>query len=175
MADIELIETVTLHGCCRPVPLDLVQLLVISAFDRGRRKVKFTDGESERLRRQSSILSSAVAELVKILADHPQANVREYRLAKLFEVVGSSAFIASHVIDNPTLNRMRTAATNAARSAEKEETKRSIAKEWANISRSDYLTDEAIAGLIQKKICKDLETGTITKYMRELRAENSSD
>jgi hypothetical protein len=150
-----------------------------SALDAASdRKVNFTDEERERLRRQSGILSSAVAELVKILADHPLEHGREHRLAKLSEALGATTFIASHVIDNATLRRLRTAATNATRSAEKEETKRIIADELAKLEHLD-LTYNARAGLIRKKVCaragKDLKTSTITKYMRELRAEKSSD
>jgi hypothetical protein len=61
------------------------------------------------LRRQSDILSGAVGELVKVLTDHPRALVREYRLTKLFEALGSSAFIASYVIKNKTLDKLRPA------------------------------------------------------------------
>jgi hypothetical protein len=181
VVDIRLIETVTyLRGCCRPVPLDqLVQLLMGSALEAATdRKVKFTDEERQRLHTHSNILSGAVAELVKILVNHPLEHVRENRLAELSEALGSAVLIASCVIDNPTLRRLRTAATNATRSAEKKETKRIIADELAKLERP-YLTDEAKARHIKKKVCaragKDLETDTITKYMREIRVEESSD
>jgi hypothetical protein len=89
----------------------LVQTLMWAAGSAAAdQKTKFTDTERERLRRHSDILPGAVAVLMDILTDHPQANVREYRLAKLFEALGSTTFIASHVIDNPTLERLRTAA-----------------------------------------------------------------
>jgi hypothetical protein len=115
VADIKLIETITSHGCCRSAPLDqLVQLLMGSAIDAATdRKVEFTNKERDQLRRQSSILSGAVAELIKVLTDHPLEHVREHRLAKLFEALGSTTFIASHVIKNKTLERLRTAPATA--------------------------------------------------------------
>jgi hypothetical protein len=89
----------------------LVQILTGAAGSAATaRRPKFTDKERAQLHRQSSILPSAVAELVKILTDHPFEHVREYRLAKLFEALGSTTIIASHVIENKTLERLRTAA-----------------------------------------------------------------
>jgi hypothetical protein len=174
MADIELIETVTLHGCCRPVPLDcLVQLLMGSALDAATdRKTKFTGTERERLHRQSSILSSAVAELIKVLADHRYAHVREHRLATLFEALGSTTIIASHVIDNPTIERLRMVAANNKRSARPEETKRIIAEEMAQRGWTGPI-DKAAAELLKNEVCKrtgqGLKAGTIQKYERALR------
>jgi hypothetical protein len=95
----------------RRLELDqLVQLLTETAIDAATdQKVKFTDEKRAQLRRQSDILSGAVGELVKVLTDHPRALVREYRLTKLFEALGSSAFIASYVIKNKTLDKLRPA------------------------------------------------------------------
>jgi hypothetical protein len=174
MGKFELIETVTQRGCCRPVPLDqLVQLLMGSALDAAiDRKTKFTDTERERLHRQSSILSSAVAELIKVLADHRHAHVREHRLATLFEALGSTTIIASHVIDNPTIERLRTAAANDVRSARPEETKRIITDQMAQRGWTGPI-NKAAAELLKDEVCKQtgqkLKAGTIQKYERALR------
>jgi len=54
----------------------LVQLLTKTAIDAATdQKVKFTNKKREQLRRQSDILSGAVAELIKILTDHPHAHI----------------------------------------------------------------------------------------------------
>jgi len=58
--------------------------------------------------RQGEIFSSSVAELEAILTDHPPAHVREHRLYKLFEALGSACFIAARVVD-PIGNRLKTA------------------------------------------------------------------
>lgn len=88
----------------------LVQLLTKAALDAAAdQKVEFTNKKREQLRRQSDILSGAVAELIKILTDDPHTYVREYRLAKLYEALGSTAFVASYVIKNKTLDELRTA------------------------------------------------------------------
>jgi hypothetical protein len=174
MADIKLIETVTSHGCCRLVPLDqLLELLAGAALDAASdRKVEFTDVERERLRRQGGILSNAVDELVQILIDHPQEHIREHRLTALFAALGATTFIASHVINNKTLNRVRATPATNENVARKERIKEIIADELAKLSRSD-LSDKAKASLIQKKVraragSDDLRVDTITKYMREM-------
>jgi hypothetical protein len=168
----ELIETVTLYGgCCRPVPLDhLVQLLMGSALDAATdRKPKFTNKEREKLHRQSSVLSGAVAELVKILTDHPLEHIREHRLATLFEALGSTTFIASYVVKNKTLDRLRAGAmvaTTNKRVARKAENKRIIAEEMARrgcVGPIDKATAEDIGDGV------DLQAGTIQKYERAIR------
>jgi hypothetical protein len=88
----------------------LVQILTeVAGSAAADQKTEFTDTERERLCRQSDILSGAVAELIKVLIDHPHAHIREYRLAKLFEALGSTAFLAPLVVENPTFDRLRAA------------------------------------------------------------------
>jgi hypothetical protein len=95
---------------------NLAQILAAAAGSAAAyRKKIFTNREREQLRRQSGIHCCAVAELIDALADHPRALVREHRLAKLFEAVGSSAFIASYVVKNPTLDLLRSAAATKGR------------------------------------------------------------
>jgi hypothetical protein len=116
--------------------------------------------------------------LVKAL-DHPDPERHRERLYDFYAALGAAGSIIGRRVDDPILNRWRTATATGKNSARKERIKQIIADEWAKLSRSD-LTDEAVANLIQKKVCArakktDLKTGTITKYMRELRAEESSD
>jgi hypothetical protein len=105
----------------------LVQLLAESAIDAAAdRKFKFTNEERKQLRKHSDILSGAAAELAKILIDHPLEHVREYRLAKLFEALGSTTFIASHVVKNKTIDRLRTAPATEKRLENAQQTKTEI-------------------------------------------------
>jgi hypothetical protein len=174
VGNIELIETVTLHGCCRPVPLDhLVRLLIGSATDAATdRRPKFTDDERKQLLRQGSILSGAVAELMDVLTDHPLERVREHRLATLFEALGSTTFVASHVVKSRTLGRLRIAAAVGTRSAGAKEAKRIIAEEMTQHGCAgpiDKRTAGRIGDTVRDRTGQDLEDGTIQRYARALR------
>jgi hypothetical protein len=57
--------------------------------------------------RQGDIFSTAVAELIEILKDHQDPEVREARLFSLYKAVGSAAVIASHRMIDPVGNRRR--------------------------------------------------------------------
>jgi len=121
----------------------LVQLLTKTAIDAATdQKVKFTNKKREQLRRQSDILSGAVAELIKILTDHPHAHIREYRLANLFEALGSTAFIASYVIKNKTLDKLRTADATEKRLSKvrKPEVETIIGEEFAKFRKQQPAT-----------------------------------
>jgi hypothetical protein len=137
-------------------------------------KMKLTDRERERLRKQGSIHPSAVTVLVDILADHPRANVREYRLAKLFEAVGSAAYIASYVVKNEA-HRVRTVAANTANPARKKKTKRVITEELAK--RGPNLSNQRAAELIHKtaknRAVRKLKLSSLVKYVGEVRARKS--
>jgi hypothetical protein len=85
-----------------------------------------------------------------ILADHQHAHVREHRLYKLFEALGSACFIAARVED-PIWNRLKTApATDKKRAVTKivieEAEKTKIWREHPDCSRS------LIAGQIEKLV-----------------------
>jgi hypothetical protein len=60
---------------------------------------RLTEAERELWIRQGQIFSSSVAELVKELEDHEHAHVRDYRLNKLFEALGSAASMLRLEID----------------------------------------------------------------------------
>jgi hypothetical protein len=174
---IELIETVTLHrGCCRPVPLDLAQLLKGAALDAAcDRKTKFTDEERERLYRQGNILSGAVAELIKILTDHPRVRAREFRLATLFEALGATTFIASHVVKNSVLDRLRAASATNENVDRKEGTMRIIAEEMARqgcVGPINKATADELRDTVLERTGQKLEPGTITKYERTPQGKN---
>jgi hypothetical protein len=151
----------------------LVQTLTRAAGSAAAdQKAKFTDTERELLRRHSDILPGAVAELTKILTDHPLEHVREYRLAKLFEALGSTTFIASRVIKNETRDRLQIAAAVNVRSAGAKEIKRIIAEEMAQRDCNgpvDKATAEHIRDAVCKRAGRDVQAGTIQKYARALR------
>jgi hypothetical protein len=182
--DIKLIETVTLCGCCRPVPLDhLVRLLIGSAIDAATdRRPKFTDEEREQLRRQSSIHSGAVAELVKILTDHPLGHIREHRLATLFEALGSTTFIASHVIENKAVERLRTAAATEVKLADGHrrdeilvEVARAILQKHPTWTRRRVSgEDRAFNERLKAQGLGELEQPSIYKYLGNLRLRLSA-
>jgi hypothetical protein len=56
---------------------------------------RIDDDERELRRRHHKHFSSSVKELIAILADHPHAHQREYRLFKLWQALGSVSFIAN--------------------------------------------------------------------------------
>jgi hypothetical protein len=113
----------------------LTQLLTAAALDAATdRKAKFTDEERNQLRRQSGILSAAVAEL-RTLADHPRKHVRAHRLITLFGALGATTFIASHAVKSRALDRLR-----AASGANKNVQRRSSPKKWHDATASAQST-----------------------------------
>jgi LPS O-antigen subunit length determinant protein (WzzB/FepE family) len=165
----------------------LVQLLTKAAHSAAAdQKTEFTDTERERLCRQSDILSGAVAELIKILTDHPYAHIREYRLANLFEALGSTAFLAPLVVENPTFDRLRAAPATERRleMVQKSTVVSIICEEFDTLRKQQPDTEwgpweaarvcyepinKRIAKLIRgKKIKgKPLETDSIARYLKK--------
>jgi hypothetical protein len=93
----------------------MVRLLAPAASDAATtRKVKISKEIRELLCRQSGILSTAVAEEMKLDAQL-SAYAREYRLANFSNALGAAILLASYVVDNETLEALRTAAATEAR------------------------------------------------------------
>jgi hypothetical protein len=68
---------------------------VLAVADESAHEIGVADAERELRRRRAEQFSSSVKELIAILADHPYAHQREYRLFKLWQVLGSVSFIAN--------------------------------------------------------------------------------
>lgn len=127
----------------------LIELLKKTAADCASYE-GLTKKERARWIRQGESFSSSVAELEMILTDRHPVRVREYRLYKLFEVLGSACFIAARVEDL-TGNRLRTAkAANARHSPLTQK----IVEEKAEKIRREFpgYKDWHIAGMIEKSV-----------------------
>jgi len=145
MADIELIETVTLHGCCRPVPLDhlavnmaprlskeqeqqrestaqcaleqLVEFLVNAASDAWHDQRLWGHGDRARYAGRSADLIMTVDKLSKVILDHPDAGVRADRLNALHDMLEAAAIIGG-CLNTPAANRLRAVALTEKRRAQ---------------------------------------------------------
>jgi hypothetical protein len=101
----------------------MVRLLATAASDVATtRKVKISKEIRELLCRQSGILSTAVAEEMKLDAQL-SAYAREYRLANFSNALGAAILLASYVVDNETLEALRTAAATETRLGDVQQTK----------------------------------------------------
>ena len=154
----------------------LTQLLTAAALDAATdRKAKFTDEERNQLRRQSGILSAAVAEL-RTLADHPRKHVRAHRLITLFGALGATTFIASHAVKSRALDRLRAASGANKNVQRKKGILQIIAEEMARrhcVGPIDKATAGEFTDIVRERTGKKVEAETIMKYERELRKERT--
>jgi hypothetical protein len=152
----------------------LVKLLMDAASDIWRNPKISGRDRALHFGRGATLLAT-VDRLSQVILDLSDAGVRADRLADLHDMLEAAAILADGV-KAPVAHRLRIAAAINKRVAGKAEKKRIIAEELAKLGRTD-LPDKARAGHIQKRVGArakpELEIGTITKYIRELRAEQT--
>jgi hypothetical protein len=134
---------------------DLAQLIEFvkgMAADAASDK-RLTDKDREFFKRQLSIFRGSVAELIKALGDHQHTHVREYRLQKLFEALGSTCIIARNQLVDPIKNRLSTIAATKGRSVLTPKINEIIASEATGIRqrRSDF-SDNEVARQIKDRV-----------------------
>jgi hypothetical protein len=127
---------------------------------------RLAKGERDLWIKQGNIFSSSVAELEAILTDHQYEHVREHRLYKLFEALGSACFIAKRVVD-PIENRLRTAPATAAKKAPSQKADEIIAEEAAPIWRKHpSRTRWRVAGEIEERVNERLGAEGLSPLFR---------
>jgi hypothetical protein len=152
----------------------LVRLLRGAVADTVR-EGRLTPDEHLRLYRYVRHFLPGIPRLVKAL-EHPDPEQRREQLYDFYAVLGAVAVSFGHRVDDPMLKRLidyeRGAELTRKNVARGNENKRLIAEELEKLRRDD-LTDEAKAEHMRKNVCAlaKLKTGTITKLMREIRAE----
>jgi hypothetical protein len=121
---------------------------------------KLTKDEREWLIRQRNIFSSSVAELTAILADHHHEHVREHRLYKLFEALGSACVLAH--LGDPIRDRLRTTPASDAKKGRSQRIDSIIADEAAPFwrGRPSY-KPWRVAGEIRGRLNQRLRTETL--------------
>lgn len=157
----------------------LTDLLAKAARDAASDN-RLTEDDRQFLRRQGDIFSTAVSKLIELLAkDQQHAHVREYRLRKLFEALGSTCVIASHQVTDQIKNRLRAAPATAAKKATTEKTNEIIFEvaemKWR---RRPNWTPWGIAGEIHEQVnerlkaqgLKPLGRSAITHRLEKLRS-----
>lgn len=144
----------------------LTDLLAGAAAD-GASNARLTDDERNQLIRQGAIFSSSVAELIKILEDHQHEHVREHRLYKLFEAVGSACFIGHCQLIDPTRNRLKTTDATDAKKASSQKTDDIIVQEAkATWRRHPNHTPWRVAGEIGERVNQRLGSEGLEKLGR---------
>jgi DNA-binding transcriptional ArsR family regulator len=120
---------------------------------------RLTEEYRQFFRRQRDIFLGSVTVLTKVLEDQQAADVREDRLRTLFEALGSTCVIGSHLVTDQIKNRLKVAAASAAKKATTAEIDEIIfAVAQSKWRKHQNWTPWAIAGEIQQEVNERLKT-----------------